>query len=756
MTQHPVHAGHTAADRFRMLRSSGVLLPSLLIALTTSASAQSSSTLRTRWAADVDTASVLPEYPRPQMVRADWQNLNGWWQYAITDSGASQPAAWDGRILVPFAAESQLSGVRRTVGDTARLWYRRTFRAPDLDGGRLLLHFGAVDWDATVSVNGQRVGTHRGGYDAFSFDITDALRPGEMQELVVSVWDPSDAGDQPRGKQVREPRSIWYTSVTGIWQTVWLERVPRAHIAGLDIVTDIDSSRVVLRVATAGTTAAERVRAAVSVDGDRVAYTEGPADGALTLPVPDARLWSPDDPFLYDLTVSLESGDSVTSYFGMRKIAVARDSLGVHRLFLNNEPLFQYGPLDQGWWPDGLYTAPTDEALRFDVEMTRQLGFNMARKHVKVEPARWYYHADRLGLLVWQDMPSANNRTPASRENFAAELKAMVDGLRNHPSIVMWVPFNEGWGQHDTERYTNWLKAYDPTRLVNSASGWTDRGTGDVADLHAYPGPTIPERDGRRALVLGEFGGLGLPLEGHTWLDRDNWGYRSYADTAALGLAYRGLIDQIRFLNADGLSAAVYTQTTDVEIEVNGLMTYDRAIIKFPGMRPVNDRLFGPMPRVAAILATSRAEGQEWRYTTERPPEDWTTVDFDDTAWSRGPGGFGRTPDVGTRVRTPWTTSDLWLRRTFQLPSTRAISDLMLLVRHDEDAEIWINGVLAAALSGYNQTYTIVRLDRAAPPPFRVAPNVIAVHVRNTRAAQYIDVGLVESFGYTQRIDGGR
>jgi len=324
--------------------------------------------------------------------------------------------------------------------------------------------------------------------------------------------------------------------VTGIWQTVWLERVAVAHITGLDIETDVDSSRVVLRVRSEGTSDGARVRAVASAGGSSVAEAEGAIGEALVLLIPDPRLWSPDDPFLYDLHVRLASGDSVSSYFGMRSIAVRRDSVGVRRLFLNGRPLFEYGLLDQGWWPDGLYTAPTDEALRFDLEATRGLGFNLARKHVKVEPERWYYHADRLGLLVWQDMPSGDNRTPAAREEFEIELRRVVDARRNHPSIVMWVPFNEGWGQHDTERYTTWLQAYDPTRVVNSASGWTDHGTGNVSDLHAYPGPTIPADDERRARVLGEFGGLGLPLDGHTWLDRDNWGYRRFADTAALGL----------------------------------------------------------------------------------------------------------------------------------------------------------------------------------------------------------------------------
>jgi hypothetical protein len=697
----------------------------------------------TRWAAEVDTTNVLPEHPRPQLMRPGWRTLNGWWDYAVRDSGAPRPDAWDGRILVPFPIESRLSRVRRSVSERQRLWYRRTFPATVPAGHRLLLHFGAVDWDAAVFVNGRRVGDHRGGYDPFSFDITDAVAGNDPQELVVSVWDPTDAGEQPRGKQVRTPRSIWYTAVTGIWQTVWLETVPQAYVAHLDIVTELDSGRAVVRVRVTGARAGERVRAEAFAGSVRVAEVEGAPDDPLRLVVPSPRPWSPEDPFLYDLRIRLASGDSVSSYFGMRTIAVAPDSLGVRRLVLNGRPQFQYGLLDQGWWPDGLYTAPTDAALRFDVEATRGLGFNLARKHVKVEPARWYYHADRLGLLVWQDMPSGGNRTAESREQFGAELKRVVDALRHHPSIVMWVPFNEGWGQHDTERYTTWLQAYDPTRLVNSASGWTDRGTGDVADLHAYPGPTIPADDERRARVLGEYGGLGLPLEGHTWLARDNWGYRSFADTAALGDAYRALARQLRFLIGDGLAAAIYTQTTDVEIEVNGVMTYDRAVIKLPADAPaLHAALYAAPPALRSVVPTSRTEGQSWRYTTDQPAEGWTAPAFDDAGWREGLGGFGRTPDAGTRVRTPWATDDLWLRRTFEL-GTRMPADPHLVVRHDEDAEVYLNGRQVATLAGYNQTYTLVPLGDAQTL-LTPGTNTLAVHVRNARGAQYVDVGLVD------------
>ncbi len=709
--------------------------------------AQSSpSHLLTRWAADVDTAHVLPKYPRPQMRRSDWTNLNGWWDYAVRDTAAARPDTWDGRILVPFPIQSQLSRVRRSVSASQRLWYHRTFRAKRSADDRLLLHFGAVDWDAVVYVNGHRVGEHRGGYDPFTFDITDALSSGPVQSLVVSVWDPTDQGQQPRGKQVLHPHGIWYTAVTGIWQTVWLEPVPTVRIAGLVITPDVDSSRVALKVTATGDADDAVVHAEALSQGRVVASTSGRV-GTLVLHLPHPHLWSPRDPFLYDLRLTL-GRDSVTSYFGMRKIAVEPDSDGVLRLFLNNHPLFEFGPLDQGWWPGGLYTAPTDAAIRSDIETMRRLGFNMARKHVKVEPARWYYWADKLGLLVWQDMPSGENRTPASREEFESELRRIVDARRNHPSIVMWVPFNEGWGQYDTRRIAGWLKSYDPTRLVDEASGWSDRGAGDVVDVHSYPGPALPPNDNRRARVLGEFGGLGLPLAGHTWVSQNNWGYRTFTDTASLGRAYLSLLRQVRYLEGEGLAAAVYTQLTDVEVEVNGIMTYDRAIVKLPAAaRAAAERLYGPSPVVRSVVPTSRGEGRAWRYTTERPDSGWTSPGFDDGSWNEGLGGFGRTRDAGTRVRTPWSSSDLWLRSTFVL-GHRALVDPMLLVRHDDGADIWIDGVRAATLPGANQAYEVLPLSEAARRLLTPGRHTLAVHVHNDRGAQYVDAGIVDVSGW--------
>jgi galactose mutarotase len=617
-----------------------LLLASLGGAAPRCAAQQAPPALVTRWARDVGPRRVWPEYPRPQMARRAWRNLNGLWDYAIRakDAPTPQPAAWDGKILVPFPVEAQLSGVRKAVTPDQRLWYRRSFRAPPLPrGGRLLLHFGAVDWDASVYMNGQRVGGHTGGYDPFTFDITGLLRRGD-QELVVSAWDPTDSGPQPRGKQVLHPQGIWYTAATGIWQTVWLEPVPATYVTALTIVPDVDSSAVHVRVEAAGASGAPRVRITV-LDGRRpVAFADTLAGRDVMIPIAHPKLWSPGDPFLYGLEVHLAGGDALTGYFGMRSIAVARDAGGINRLFLNGRPLFELGTLDQGWWPDGLYTPPTDAAARHDLETLKRLGFNLVRKHVKVEPARWYYWCDRLGLLVWQDMPSGENDTPAGKANFGAELERVVDALRNHPSIVMWVPFNEGWGQHDTGRIVAWLKAHDPTRLVDDASGWTDRGAGDVMDMHDYPGPAMPALEPHRAAVLGEFGGLGLPLPGHLWNERSAWGYRRYATTDSLWSAYRGLMVRLRPLVSAGLAAAVYTQTTDVESEVNGLMTYDRAVMKLPPeAAALHDTLFQigaaalasqgarvtrtpfgrtPSGEVAELLTLTNAHGMEVRAMT--------------------------------------------------------------------------------------------------------------------------------------------
>ncbi len=725
--------------------------------------------LMTRWAADVRPDNVHAEYPRPQLARDQWQNLNGLWQYAIRPRDQSRPDTFDGQILVPFAAESALSGVMKKVGPDNALWYRRSFTAPKLDEGeRLRLHFGAVDWRAKVWVNRQSVGRHQGGYDPFSIDITDALKTDAQQEIVVRVWDPTNEGFQPRGKQVAEPRGIWYTSVTGIWQTVWLETVPAARIEELKMTPDVDGESVRLE-ATVHAPPGRCKLDFVVLDGDdqvATATTEftvlpnaNESTARVNLPLVDPKLWSPESPFLYDLTASLSCNgieDEVTSYFGMRKIEMRKDVDGFNRMFLNGQPVFQFGPLDQGWWPDGLYTAPTDEALKYDIEVTKQLGFNMCRKHVKVEPARWYYWCDKLGLLVWQDMPNGDQhigrddpdmtRTEESAENFRREYQALIDAHYNHPSIVVWVPFNEGWGQFETDKVLAWTKSYDPSRLVDGPSGWTDRGTGDIHDIHSYPGPAMPEPEEQRIIVLGEFGGLGLPMEEHLWWNKRNWGYRTYKTLAELRSNYDLLIDKLQPMISRGLAAAVYTQTTDVEGEVNGLMTYDRHVIKFDPehMRQLHQRLYEPPPiiSVRTLAATSEKEPRQWKYTTQKPSEDWMEPGFDDSQWSSGEGGFGERSTPGSVVRTEWKSSDIWLRRQFELAGTLPDS-VHLRVHHDEDAVIYINGKQVASLEGYVSSYTNIELKGEARQALQSGQNTIAVHCRQTSGGQYIDVGLV-------------
>jgi hypothetical protein len=556
--------------------------------------------IMTRWAAEVRPDAVLPEYPRPQMVRGTWLNLNGLWDYAIVAKEAGKPAGWDGRILVPFAVESALSGVGRPVGAAQALWYRRTVRVPgEWRGGRVLMHFGAVDWESTVWVNGREAGTHRGGYDPFTYDITDFLKRRAKQEIVVRVFDPTDEENSPiaRGKQVMKPHGIFYTAVTGIWQTVWLEPVPKTYIANLKVTPDVDREILTLEPAIAGAREGTSLAVTVSLKGAPAASVEAPAAAPAVIEIPRPEHWSPENPSLYDIKAVLKKDgkviDEVASYAGMRKISLGKDDRGLVRLFLNNEPLFELGPLDQGWWPDGLYTAPADAALRYDIETIKSLGMNMLRKHVKVEPERLYYWCDKLGLLVWQDMPSAlYERDALSAEalvrrdaQFEGEWKAVMDALHSHPSIVMWVPFNEGWGQYDTERITAWTKRHDPSRLVNNASGWTDMGVGDVSDIHSYPGPAMPAVEEKRAAVLGEFGGLGLPLTGHLWQAEGNWGYRNFDDTRVFEARYAELIKNLYPLVDKGLAAAVYTQTSDCEIEVNGLLTYDREVVKLEPAR---------------------------------------------------------------------------------------------------------------------------------------------------------------------------
>lgn len=700
--------------------------------------------LKSRWTKDVSPTLPHPEYPRPRMARRAWLNLNGKWRYRILDQTPGASSRSEGSILVPFPIESALSGVGARA---EKIRYSRKFTvSPSWKAKRVLLHFGAVDWEAKVSVNGVSFPVHRGGYDGFSFDITDALKGRLTHELQVDVFDPTDAGDQPRGKQVNRPEGIWYTPSTGIWQTVWLEAVPAAYIADLTLTPDVDRSSLAITVHGSEASKGMQVRM-VALDGNKiVGEARGVVGKSSRIRIPEPKLWSPASPFLYRLKVELFKNDkrvdAVDSYFGMRKIAVASDGK-VTRLMLNGKFEFQLGVLDQGFWPDGLYTAPTDEALKFDVQAIRKLGMNLIRKHVKVEPERWYYWADKLGVLVWQDMPNGNNRTAEGKQQFERELKRLIEGRRNHPSIITWVVFNEGWGQYDTERITEQVRRWDPTRLVNNPSGWTDRGVGDMMDIHVYPGPASPKPETNRAAVLGEFGGLGLHVAGHMW-SKEGWGYQGMTDSAQLTDRYLQLLRRIWRLKDDpGLSAAVYTQTTDVEIEVNGLFTYDREVFKMDEKRVREANLVRwPPETVTVVVPTAQSGPIEWRYTFEKPGDNWYYPGYDDSEWQTGLAGFGTEGTPGSTVRTMWNGPTLWIRRVVELPSPLP-PGLMLVCHHDEDVAIYINGVLAARASGFTTDYDEMPLTSAARTALKPGANVIAASCIQTRGGQYLDIGLV-------------
>ena len=606
-----------------IMKFKNIAMIALSLLATAAASAQYAPVgdkIRTPWAEQIDVNNVWKEYPRPIMERTAWKNLNGLWSYAVKPKGEAQPTKWDGEILVPFCIESSLSGVGKTLGDKNELWYNRTFTVPaQWKKQNVLLHFGAVDWKADVWVNDVKVGSHTGGYVPFSFDITQALKAGE-NKLTVRVWDPTDRGYQPRGKQVCNPDGIWYTPVSGIWQTVWLEPVAPMHIENLRILPNVDANTVTVTVQKSVECPAMMAEVKVLDGGKLVATARGINNEPVEVRMPEnPKLWSPDSPFLYDLEVTIYKDgkpvDSVKSYAAMRKISTKRDDNGIVRMQLNNKDLFQFGPLDQGWWPDGLYTAPSYEAMIFDIDKTKEWGFNMIRKHIKVEPAAWYTYCDRKGIIVWQDMPSGDRnpewqmhqyftgtelkRSAESEACYRKEWKEIMDFLYSYPCICTWVPFNEAWGQFKTPEIAEWTKQYDPSRLVNPASGGNFYHCGDIVDLHNYPGPRMYLYDGERANVLGEYGGIGLALEGHLWQPDRNWGYVQFKNSKEVTDEYVKFGNELLKYIKQGFTAAVYTQTTDVEIEVNGVMTYDRKVMKMDEkrLRKMNDEIVNSLNR---------------------------------------------------------------------------------------------------------------------------------------------------------------
>ena len=622
--------------------------------------------LITTWGQAVNPQNVWQQYPRPQLERKEWKNLNGLWNYSIKNKGSVQPTSYDGKILVPFGIESALSGVGKPLLPDQELWYNRSFTIPDNWKGKdILLHFDAVDWEARVWVNDKLVGSHKGGSDPFSFNITPYLKPSGQQKLVVAVWDPTDTDFQARGKQVLDHKGIWYTAVSGIWQSVWLEPVSKSHISNLYPVPDIDKGTVKFHIKGENLNPSHQLHFVIKSNGRVIKDTTVAYASALELPISQAQLWTPETPHLYQTSVTVKQAnkvlDAFKTYFAMRKVSMVRDANGYLRLALNNKPVFHFGTLDQGWWPDGLLTPPSEEAMMFDIIKLKEMGFNTIRKHIKVEPSRYYYQADSIGVLLWQDMPSGFKwpdhpshvkhedkedwaRPKESAIQFEKEWKAIMDHLRFFPSIVMWVPFNEGWGQYDTKRITEWTKQYDPTRIVNSPSGWTDRGVGDVLDVHQYPGPGmgIVEQNKNRAMVLGEFGGLGLVIKGHIWdPNKRNWGYKTYTQDSVLVREYTELMHNLALMVKRGLAAAIYTQTTDVEGEVNGLMTYDRKVIKIE--ENLLRRLHAPMYDqpddgvITFINQRSETDRPLLLYSYNATSTDWLTTSSTNFQQSKQP-----------------------------------------------------------------------------------------------------------------------
>lgn len=597
--------------------------------------------IMSRWAAEVEPEMPLPEYPRPQMVRSEWKNLNGLWEYAITDASADtfEP---DGKILVPFCAESALSGVGRRVGKENALWYEREFTVPKAwHGKRIILHFGAVDWKTDVWVNGIHLGQHTGGYAPFSYDITAALKKSHKQILKVRVWDATDDSFQPRGKQLDQPHGIWYTAVTGIWQTVWLEPVDsRAHITDYQVVSDKDG-KLTVAVSVNGSQEDDCVRISLLEGG--IGYSpEKPCSvviaektgSKVTLNLDAPQFWSPDNPYLYGLRIAVERDgrtiDMIDGYTAIRSVSMVKDyapdnrTNAYRRIGLNGKRIFNFGPLDQGWWPDGLYTAPTDEALKYDIVKTKEWGWNTIRKHIKVEPARWYYWCDVLGVMVWQDMPiigdhghgkidnrseeikAANRNVWAKdsfiggtdtvvpqewKDNFYKEWEEIILALRKFQCITIWVPFNEAWGQFDTPDVVAFTRKLDGTRLINESSGGNFSFSGDIVDVHHYACPAMNAFESKMINVLGEYGGLGMALEGHLWQKNDNKGYgKLFKDSESMLKVYSDFADRLKVFVSTGCAGAIYTQTTDVEGEINGIMTYDRDVVKFneDALRAIN------------------------------------------------------------------------------------------------------------------------------------------------------------------------
>ena len=739
--------------------------------------------LMTTWGEKLTVENVHQEYPRPQMVRSEWQNLNGLWNYAVTTKDAGQPEnIAQGKILVPFAIESALSGVQQKFTPEDKLWYETEFTVPkSWKGKRIILHFGAVDYSSVIYVNGICAGSHEGSSDSFRIDITDALKGTGSQKLVVEVTDPTDTGYQPVGKQKLDPSGIYYTPVSGIWKTVWMEPVPVSHIYSMRGYADIDESVYKFTPIVEMPAKDHTVRVTVYDNGSEMVSVMGSPNKELSVKIENQKLWSPDTPYLYDMKVELMKGtkviDAVNTYFGMREISTGKDKDGYQRLLLNGKPYFHIGLLDQGWWPDGLLTPPSDDALVFDIEFAKKAGFNTLRKHIKQESDRFYYHCDRLGMLVWQDAVASKDTKWWSKTRvepvlsyeesraFSREFKNLIDQLYNFPCIVDWIIFNEGWGQHDTPNMIDWVSFLDPSR-PNHVSGWMDYGRGDICDIHRYPGPgKIDNAGGYRPLVLGEFGGLGYVVKDRVWPAKTTRAhYINAANIEKYCTDYERIFYQLRILKEQGLAGAIYTQISDVEGEVNGLMTYDRKHVKIDieQMKKLNDLLMETPVVLKEVMPNSEKEAQMWTYTThwEWITPDWYLEGADLRQWHEGPGFFGyvrpgsvhNTPftekcSFAHTPKTDWHTSNIWLRREIELDEIP--QNPLLYIWYFTEAEVYINGQLVLKVKGRNAPYPHYEYHKfidGTQKALRKGKNLIAVHCKTTggKHVQAVDLGIYD------------
>ncbi len=709
------------------------------------------------WASQINETNAWQEYPRPQLVRKEWKNLNGLWDYAITNKGENRPTNFQGKILVPYCIESSLSGVQKALKPTQELWYNKEVNIPaEWKGKNIILHFGAVDYQSDLYINGEHVGQHTGGSDPFSYDITAFLSSAAVQRISLKVFDPTDTDIQPRGKQSLNPKGFWYTAVSGIWQTVWMEPVSATSFNILNPVSDIDNETITLNSSLTNSLGNEQMEVLVFYQGKQIQEIRGPYRSALKIHLKNAHLWSPEHPNLYHLKLKITRNgitlDNMSSYFAMRKISLAEDQNGFTRLALNNKPYFQWGTLDQGWWPESLLTPPSDEAMKFDMEMVKRMGFNMIRKHIKVEPARYYYHADTMGLLLWQDMPSGFiglhdvdqhvkfdaekdwDRPEASAKSFKAEWRSIMDNLRFFPSIVVWVPFNEGWGQFQTKEITDWTINYDKDRLVDATSGWTDRNIGHMFDAHQYPGPSMEPQSQNpgRAIVLGEFGGLGLPVKGNLWNeDKRNWGYRTYLDKNTFHNEFSKVINNIYPLLARGLSAAIYTQTSDVEAEVNGLITYDRKFQKISDkvMKKLSEPLYASAKKAVFIINDSEEKNASLFVSSSEPSDNWNLHNPFDPQFKKHEGPYKLNKG-----------DNLWAVNSFML--TNKEEKMALKLFGQGDLKIFLNGTEIYS----NRIMTKRHYDELnisdCQHLLKEGKNVIGFELKNSEADTQFDFGL--------------